>query len=509
MSDTQAAELLAQLARRITASLDLRETLQVVAQAVVDQLGFGAAVVNLCQPGNMCEVAAVAGPDEVGRALLGTRAPMESFHRLLAGCEPWGELRFLDHRHDNGLSRGVAVWSPPGPPSEEPDAWHPEDMLLAPLYAPDQTLIGVLSVDIPADGRRPNLARRRLLEQFAAHAALAIEHSRVHTLVADSELLFRTMFDCSPIAIALMTETHEITRVNEACERLLGRNAADLVGRPAEQLTPDDAENEGDQYEVHFNRPDGSEVWGRVNRTSLAAGIRNGDQRLVLTQIEDITLLRTMQAQFAHAATHDKLTGLPNRALVLDRLTEVLVDAEKSGRRVAVLYCDVDHFKEINDTLGHAAGDQLLTEIGRNLASTARHRDIVGRFGGDEFVLVAYPMPSEAKATALADRVMRTVRRPVELSGEPVVASLSIGVALSGRDDTADSLLAAADQALYTAKASGRGRWQLAGQLPPRVADGHGMAPARGSTGWRRGPGVSRRASGARRGCPTGSRGRR
>ena len=507
MSDTQAAELLAQLARRITASLDLRETLQVVAQAVVDQLGFGAAVVNLCQPGNMCEVAAVAGPDEVGRALLGTRAPMESFHRLLAGCEPWGELRFLDHRHDNGLSRGVAVWSPPGPPSEEPDAWHPEDMLLAPLYAPDQTLIGVLSVDIPADGRRPNLARRRLLEQFAAHAALAIEHSRVHTLVADSELLFRTMFDCSPIAIALMTETHEITRVNEACERLLGRNAADLVGRPAEQLTPDDAENEGDQYEVHFNRPDGSEVWGRVNRTSLAAGLRAGP-RLVLTQIEDITLLRTMQAQFAHAATHDKLTGLPNRALVLDRLTEVLVDAEKSGRRVAVLYCDVDHFKEINDTLGHAAGDQLLTEIGRNLASTARHRDIVGRFGGDEFVLVAYPMPSEAKATALADRVMRTVRRPVELSGEPVVASLSIGVALSGRDDTADSLLAAADQALYTAKASGRGRWQLAGQLPPRVADGQGMAPARGSTGWRRGPGASRRASGARRGCPTGSRGR-
>ena len=174
-----------------------------------------------------------------------------------------------------------------------------------------------------------------------------------------------------------------------------------------------------------------------------------------------------MQVQFAHAATHDQLTGLPNRALVLDRITEVLVDAEKSGRRAAVLFCDVDHFKEINDTLGHAAGDQLLTEIGHNLASTARHRDIVGRFGGDEFVLVAYPIPTEAKATALAERVMRTVRRPVELCGEPVVASLSIGVALSGPDDTADSILAAADQALYLAKAAGRGQWQLAaGQLP-------------------------------------------
>jgi diguanylate cyclase (GGDEF)-like protein/PAS domain S-box-containing protein len=464
MSDTQAAELLAQLARRITASLDLRETLQVVAQAVVDQLGFGAAVVNLVQPGDICERAAVAGPDELAQALLGTRAPMADFRRLLAGCEPWGELRFLDHRNDPELSQSVAGWTPPGPPSQDDDAWHPEDILLAPLYAPGRVLIGVLSVDIPADGRRPDAARRRLLEQFAGHAALAIEHSRVHTLVADSEQLFRTVFDCSPIAIALMTADQEITRVNEACERLLGRSAVDLVGHPANQLRPDDTDDD-DQYEVHFTRPDGSEVWGRVNRTSLAAGVRAGPH-LVLTQIEDITLLRTMQAQSAHAATHDQLTGLPNRALVLDRLTEVLVDAEKSERRVAVLFCDVDHFKEINDTLGHAAGDQLLTEIGRNLASTARHRDIVGRFGGDEFVLVAYPIPTEAKATALAERVMRTVRRPVELSGEPVVASMSIGVALSGRLETADSLLAAADQALYLAKAGGRGQWQLAaGQL--------------------------------------------
>ena len=330
----------------------------------------------------------------------------------------------------------------------------------------------MLSVDIPVDGRRPDAARRQLLEQFAAHAALAIEHSRVHTLVADSEQLFRTMFDCSPIAIALMTEDQNITRVNEACERLLGRNAADLVGRPADELRPDGANDDGDQYEVHFTRPDGSEVWGRVNRTSLAAGVRAGP-RLVLTQIEDITLLRTMQVQFAHAATHDQLTGLPNRTLVLDRITEVLLDAEKSGRRAAVLFCDVDHFKEINDTLGHAAGDQLLTEIGRNLASTARHRDIVGRFGGDEFVLVAYPMPTKAKATALAERVMRTIHRPVELCGEPVVASLSIGVALSGPDDTADSILAAADQALYQAKAAGRGQWQLAaGQL--RLSGGPG-----------------------------------
>jgi PAS domain S-box-containing protein len=291
MSDTQAAELLAQLARRITASLDLRETLRVVAQAVVDQLGFGAAVVNLVQPGDMCEVAAVAGPDEVGRALLGTRAPMENFRRLLAGCEPWGELRFLDHREDQGLSRSMAGWTPPGAPSEDPGDWHPEDILLAPLYSPGHLLIGVLSVDIPADGRRPDLDRRRLLEQFAAHAALAIEHSRVHTLVADSEQLFRAMFDCSPIASALMTMDHRITRVNAACERLLGRGATDLVGRAAGELIPAfprPGANADGQYELQFTRPDGGEVWGRVNSTSLAAGVREGP-RLLLIQVEDIT----------------------------------------------------------------------------------------------------------------------------------------------------------------------------------------------------------------------------
>jgi diguanylate cyclase (GGDEF)-like protein/PAS domain S-box-containing protein len=468
MTDTQAAELLADLARRITASLDLRETLRVVAQAVVDQLGFGAAAISLVQPDGMCEITAVAGPDELGQALLGSRAPLESYRRLLDGCEAWGELRFLDHRQDQGLSHQLAGWSPPGVPSQDPDAWHPEDILLAPLYDPGHVLIGVLSVDIPADGRRPGPARRRLLEQFAAHAALAIEHSRVHTLVADSEQLFRAVFDRSPIAIALVTEDLHITRVNAACERLLGRAAADLVGHAAGEVIPDVTRTPvaggtelGDQYEVHFTRPDGSEVWGRVNRTPLMAGSQTGP-RLVLTQIEDITLLRTVQARFAHAATHDQLTGLANRALVLDQLAEVLADADTSGRRAAVLFCDVDHFKEINDTLGHAAGDQLLAEIGRGLASTARHRDLVGRFGGDEFVLVAYPMPTEAKAAALAERVMRAVRRPVELCGEPVVPSLSIGVALSTPGDGADAVLAAADRALYTAKAAGRGRWQLA-----------------------------------------------
>ena len=103
--EAQSARLLAGLARRIASSLDLQETLQIVVQSVVDQLGFGAAVVNMARPGDICEVVAVAGSQDATEALLGTRAPMEAWYELLASCEAWGELRFLDHRSDQSVGR--------------------------------------------------------------------------------------------------------------------------------------------------------------------------------------------------------------------------------------------------------------------------------------------------------------------------------------------------------------------------------------------------------------------
>jgi diguanylate cyclase (GGDEF)-like protein/PAS domain S-box-containing protein len=395
---------------------------------------------------------------------------MDTWRTLLASCEPWGELRFLDHRRDQRVARTIASWVPPIEPSDAPDAWHPEDMLLAPLYAAGGALIGVLSVDMPLGSRTPDAQRRQLLEQFAVHAALAIEHSRAHTVMADSEQLFRAMFDRSPIAIALLTTDDRVTRVNAACEELLGRDAAELLGRTATELSrPDtgprmragDTASPHEQYEIHFTRPDGSEVWGRVNSTLLATK-DNAGPNLVLTQIEDITLLRSMQARFAYAATHDQLTGLPNRTLVVERLTAATAGARRDGGRVAVLFCDLDHFKDINDTLGHAAGDQMLTEIGYRLRRTAREQDTVGRFGGDEFVVICYPVLGPAEVAGLATRLMRAVREPLTLAGEPVVPSMSVGVALSAAPDSADATLAHADRALYAAKAAGRGRWRLA-----------------------------------------------
>jgi diguanylate cyclase (GGDEF)-like protein/PAS domain S-box-containing protein len=504
--DAQATQLLAELARRIASSLDLQQTLQLVVQAVVDQLGFDCALVNMVRPGDMCEVVAIAAPEEATRALLGARASMEIWRQILTSCEHWGDLRFLDHRSDQSQVMSIPGWIPPIEPGDVPEAWHPDDILLAPLHAPDGSLIGVLSVDMPVDGRRPDAQHRQLLEQFAVHAALAIENSRVHTLVADSEQLFRAMFDRSPIAIALLTSDQRITRVNTACEQLLGRDAAELLGRSAAELSRPDSVpgrrgtdttiSTHDQYEIHFTRPDGNEVWGRVNSTLLATETGDGPD-LILTQIEDITMLRTIQASFAHAATHDRLTGLANRALVLDRLAAALTGSDQGDVRVAVLYCDLDHFKEINDTLGHAAGDQLLVEVGRRLEQTARGQDTVGRLGGDEFVVIGHQVRTPAEAASLAARVLQAVGRPVRLGGRPTLPSLSIGVALAAPDDTTDSVLAAADRALYAAKAAGRGRWQLApdpGSVTPAFGTARTLTGRRHPGGARSGPsGAARR----------------
>jgi diguanylate cyclase (GGDEF)-like protein/PAS domain S-box-containing protein len=399
---------------------------------------------------------------------------MEAWYELLGACEHWGELRFLSHDSDQSPVGPIPSWTPPVAPVDEPGAWHPDDSLFAPLYAPDGTLIGVLSVDEPPGGMLPDAASCRLLEQFAVHAALAIEHARVHTFVADSERLFRAMFDRSPIAIALLTEDQHITRVNVAFEKLLGRPADELVGNVAAELASPDpapaaparraadgAASSIGQYEIHFTRPDGSEVWGRVSSTLLS--VEGGTEPCVLlTQIEDITVLRTMQARFAYAATHDRLTGLANRALVLDQLAAALTESQGGPGRVAAFYCDLDHFKEINDTLGHAAGDALLAEVARRLELTAREQDTVGRLGGDEFVVIAYPVPSATEAACIAARLMEAVQQPLELDGEKLYPTASIGAALSAPGTAADQLIADADRAMYAAKTAGGDRWRLA-----------------------------------------------
>ncbi|GAB7046484.1 GGDEF domain-containing protein [Catenuloplanes indicus] len=163
------------------------------------------------------------------------------------------------------------------------------------------------------------------------------------------------------------------------------------------------------------------------------------------------------QAQLAYQAHHDPLTGLANRTVLDDRLTGTL-----TGGPVALLYCDLDGFKEVNDTHGHEAGDAVLTAIAARLSETVRGTDLVARLGGDEFVLLCPGLDATA-ATQLAERVLDQVARPVPFRGTGLTVGVSIGIASYGHDlpDSAATVLRAADAAMYQAKHRGRRRWVL------------------------------------------------
>jgi diguanylate cyclase (GGDEF)-like protein len=176
---------------------------------------------------------------------------------------------------------------------------------------------------------------------------------------------------------------------------------------------------------------------------------------------EDITARREAEAQIAHMAHHDALTGLPNRVLLRERLDAALAYAER-GRRIAVLYLDLDHFKSINDTLGHGIGDELLKAVAGRLRGCLRETDTVARLGGDEFAIIQSEIASPSDVASLATRIRDALTLPYELGGHQVPTDVSIGISLAP-DDTLDpdQLLKNADMALYRSKAEGRGTYRF------------------------------------------------
>jgi diguanylate cyclase (GGDEF)-like protein len=193
------------------------------------------------------------------------------------------------------------------------------------------------------------------------------------------------------------------------------------------------------------------------------------NDRLVKDQVvrleEDImTRTRGLEAanrQLRHLATHDPLTGLPNRVLLDDRMAQAMAHADRDGRSFALLACDLDRFKLINDSLGHRAGDELLQEVARRLTAIVRTTDTVARFGGDEFVLVANSIGDPADAQKLASCVIEALLAPVRIAGIDIHTSPSIGIAVYPADGgSIDALLAHADAAMHAAKEHGRGNAQ-------------------------------------------------
>lgn len=466
-----AVRRLYEVSARMGAGRSLSETLQAVVDGVVDGLGFGIAVLNLRQADGKFEVIAVAGSPDAREALLGTVSAADIFDAEFAIADSWGALRFVPHER---LPEGEVVgWVPEIPVSEEPDAWHPLDALFAPLKSPHGELVGMLSVDLPEDQRRPGQIHRELLEIFATQAGLAIDKARLtDQLLAEkvrleaSETTFRLVFQGAGNGMATIAfdrpDPGRVLRVNEAFCRITGYAPDQLIGtsfpsylddedfgqtqREIEELTQ--TGNEPYRFERRFLRADGRAIWLAGTASIVDQG--KDQPRFILVQVDDVTARKDAERELEHNAAHDPLTGLPNRRLLRHRFNAALQRCRQTGSRGAVLFCDLDHFKDVNDRYGHEAGDRALREIADRLLAQVRHGDTVARLGGDEFAILAEDISGDA-LDLLVGRLDEAIASPLTDIDVPVTASIGTGIVSPYVTDL-DELLRTADDAMYQAK---------------------------------------------------------
>ncbi len=538
----------------------LADTLQTVADGVVNGLGYELACVNLVRPDGDLVVAAFAGNSAAEALITGRVGSRDSWERRLAMGEAWGDLVFIPHTEGWILDDDdVPQWYTEGPDPRFEDEWHPSDRLFAPMFTPGVPggscgeLIGVLSVDRPRNGRRPGAWGKEALQMYAFQAAIAISNARLRAnmqralvrlereqqALRASEESFRQAFEYAPSGMAIAEmggDQHgRILRTNDALCRLLGRPASAMRRYSFSDLVhPEDigtllrTSAEGGRTELRLRRRDGSYLWVSL-RNSVVADATDGP-RFLLTHVEDIEERKRRELQLAHRASHDSLTGLPNSAELRSRLSSRLcqrpqtalpgavesVDAaygqgqpdpygthdqytqapapvtdggiqpheanahqfdfratpeaygaydhhvhtvapegeqDDGTKGLAVLFCDLDGFKSINDRFGHNAGDAVLIEVARRLGGAVRDGDTVARLGGDEFVVLADGL-GRADAQDLAVRLRNEIIQPIRVDGRVMRVGASFGIGWAHCGMTADEVLKSADERMYIEKRS-------------------------------------------------------
>jgi diguanylate cyclase (GGDEF)-like protein/PAS domain S-box-containing protein len=339
-------------------------------------------------------------------------------------------------------------------------------VLAAPMQIADRTLwLGVAgrSRTEPFDD-----ADRALLQALASVGAIALANAELYGEVRRQREKLSVITGSLGEGVCAVGEDGRITFMNPAGASMLGwygletDDAGPLV--PAVE-TPDFLREPAlramalrrnvTTYDTRFARLDGSQFPVTMTASPVVGGLAPSGAVIVF---RDTSERKAFEEQLTRHAFQDALTGLANRRLLLDHLDHALLQADRTGSQVAVLFCDIDRFKVVNDNLGHRVGDELLRVIGDRLRRAVRAGDTLSRFGGDEFVVLLEGISSPEEARTVADAVLEALCDPVTLrGGHEVVATVSIGVALSEYGTSRDDLLHDADVAMYRAKERGRG----------------------------------------------------
>ena len=350
--------------------------------------------------------------------------------------------------------------------SARPDA--DADGLSAPMTLRDRTLwLGVSgrSRTEPFDD-----ADRALLDALASVGAIALSNAHLYAEVQRQRENLSVITNSLGEGVCAISEAGELTFMNPAGASMLGWYSVGPDSDADGPLLPpgetprfllDPAmramalRRNVTSYDTRFDRPDGS--YFPVTMTASPV-VRDSSSSGAVIVFRDTSERKAFEEQLARHAFQDALTGLANRRLLLDHLDHALLQADRAGNQVAVLFCDIDRFKLVNDNLGHQVGDELLRVIGDRIRRAVRPGDTLSRFGGDEFVILLEGVTSPEDASEVADAVLDALRRPIVLSaGHEVVATVSIGVAFSEVGKSRDDLLHDADVAMYRAKERGRG----------------------------------------------------
>ncbi|HET9041743.1 MAG TPA: EAL domain-containing protein [Burkholderiales bacterium] len=313
---------------------------------------------------------------------------------------------------------------------------------------------------------------RRMLEGFVED--ITDRHRAVEAL-ANAESRFRSIFENTVEGIYQTSVEGRYISANPALARIFGYESPEELMSSlaaAGRSLYVDAARRADferlmrevgsvtQFESQVHRRDGSVIWISEN----ARVVRATDGRALYYEgtVEDITERKRYQAELEFQATHDALTGLPNRGLLEDRLRQAIGYAHRNGSLVAVAFIDLDRFKVINDSLGHGSGDDVLMRVARRIRGALREIDTVARQGGDEFVVVLAEQPTVESIVAVVERIIEEVAQPVTIDGRELYVTCSVGVALYPSDGgDATTLLRNADAAMFSAKERGRNSFQF------------------------------------------------